>query len=156
MTLQGVQSPEGSPAHGIFLVPVRAGQAFPGGTQTATKDEVQAVVACLVAAEGVKGGEKLERFHSATMQAAIDRLKAQAALFMHEVRTRKPPDFAVDFEGAVVTALCPGVRRVFELDMTAGGRRDGRLVKVGPAVEETGKQMMAPIFHSRHPRWPVQ
>lgn len=51
-------------------------------------------------------------------------------------------------------ALCPGVRRTFTLDMTAAGRRDGKLVKAEAAVESVGEGAMeAPIFISKHPRW---
>lgn len=48
-------------------------------------------------------------------------------------------------------ALCPGVRRCFKLDMPAGGRRDGRLVRAEPAVEASAQAAM--VFVSKHPRF---
>ena len=50
-----------------------------------------------------------------------------------------------------VQALCPGVRRCFQLNMLPGGRRDGRLVCCEPAVETTAQASM--VFLSKHPRF---
>lgn len=49
-------------------------------------------------------------------------------------------------------ALFPGLRRCFQLDMLAGGRRGGQLVRVEPAVETSGKHA-GMVFRSKHPRF---
>ncbi|PRW32982.1 MSS51 mitochondrial [Chlorella sorokiniana] len=163
LTCNGRESAEYSPPHGIFLYSVRKGQRVPGSKgkgkgrkskEIATKDETRMHVVCFAnTGQPLQSGKEKEKFSNYAMQHGIDTFKAQAALFVQEQRFRElaGDKFRTCFEGPVVTALCPGVCRCFRMNMLAGGRRDGRLVRAEPAVETSAQD--AAVFISKHPRF---